>query len=262
MVLCLTSLMMAQGHRVSPPFHPMDMNSKSLDSITKTLASPRRDEIVVFWIIRDSVCAECGEELGKGNFLRLEAQRPLCLACADLDHLVFLTRGDAALTRRATRYSTLRAVVVRFSRSRKRYERQGVLVEEQGLARAEQECLSDAKARELARERAAERRRELDAEYVAAFARRVGELFPGCPVKEQQTIAEHACQKYSGRVGRSAAAKELQSEAVELAVRAHVRHVHTRYDEILARGVSRQEARAVVGGVGEQQLKQWQRRET
>ena len=92
------------------------------------------NEIVVFWILRDSTCVECGEDIGKGRFLRLEQQRPLCLACADLDHLVFLERGDAALTRRASRYSTLRAVVVRFSRTRKRYERQGVLVEEEALA--------------------------------------------------------------------------------------------------------------------------------
>ena len=63
------------------------------------------------------------------------------------DHLVFLPRGDAALTRRASKYSTLRAVVVRFSRSRERYERQGLLVEEAALTRAEQECLSDAEAR-------------------------------------------------------------------------------------------------------------------
>ena len=157
------------------------------------ISSPQ--EIVVFWIIRDSVCAECGDELGKGRFLRLEAERALCLACADLDHLVFLPRGDAALTRRAGRYSTLRAVVVRFSRARKRYERQGVLVEDAALARAEQECLSDAEARELARERAAERRQALDAEYVDRFARRIGELFPGCPNEEQQAIAEHACKK-------------------------------------------------------------------
>ena len=60
------------------------------------------------------------------------------------------------------------------------------------------------------------------------FARRIGELFPGCPCDDQDLIAEHACRKYSGRVGRSAAAKELDSEAVQLAVRAHVRHVHTR----------------------------------
>ena len=122
----------------------MDVTSASPGAARGDGISPR--EIVVFWIIRDSVCAECGDELGKGRFLRLEAERPLCLACADLDHLVFLPRGDAALTRRASRYSTLRAVVVRFSRARKRYERQGVMVEEAALARAEQECLSDAEA--------------------------------------------------------------------------------------------------------------------
>ena len=138
----------------------------AVKSTSTGTTSSSTSEIVVFWIIRDSVCAECGDELGKGRFLRMEAERPLCLACADLDHLVFLSRGDAALTRRASRYSTLRAVVVRFSRSRKGYERQGVLVEEAALTRAEQECLSDAEARQLARERTAERRQDLDAEYV------------------------------------------------------------------------------------------------
>ncbi len=221
--------------------------------------SSSTSEIVVFWIIRDSVCAEWGEELGKGRFLRMEGERPLCLACADLDHLVFLSRGDAALTRRASRYSTLRALVVRFSRSRKRYERQGVLVEEAALTRAEQECLSDAEARQLARERAAERRQEVDAEYVQKFAGRVGDLFPGCPRDEQRTIAEHTCRKYSRRVGRSAAAKELETSAVELAVRAHVRHAHTRYDELLSRGVSRDEARGLVAELVAKCLEQWER---
>jgi hypothetical protein len=133
-----------------------------------------------------------------------------------------------------------------------------VLVEEQALARAEQECLSDAEARRLVRARAAERRQELDVEYVEAFARRVGELFPECPVEEQRAIAEHACQKYSGRVGRSAAAKDLLANAVELAVRAHVRHAHTRYDNLLGRGVSRYEARTLVAEAVEQRLDQWQ----
>jgi hypothetical protein len=36
------------------------------------------------------------------------------------------------------------AVVVRFSRSRKRYERQGILVERAALERAGQECAEDA----------------------------------------------------------------------------------------------------------------------
>jgi len=215
------------------------------------------EDIVVFWIVRDSACAECGDALGKGRFLRMEAGRPLCLVCADLAHLVFLERGDAALTRRATRYSTLRAVVVRFSRTRKRYERQGILVEEEALVRAEQDCLSDAEARESARQRAAERRADRDAMYVDAFARRIGELFPACPRDAQQVIAEHACEIHSGRVGRSAAAKELEAKAVELAVRAHVRHTKTRYDELLVRGIARQDARKEVAPLVEEWLKRW-----
>lgn len=74
-------------------------------------------EIVVFCLVTDSVCFECGAELWKGDFLQMEKGKPLCLACADLDHLVFLPGGDAALTRRSRKYSTLSAIVVRFSRA-------------------------------------------------------------------------------------------------------------------------------------------------
>jgi hypothetical protein len=217
------------------------------------------NEIVVFSIVRPSECSECGRELWKGEFLRMEKEQPLCLTCADLDHLAFLPRGDAALTRRASKYSNLRAVVVRFSRSRNRYERQGVLVEESGLERAEKECLADAEIRARARERSAERREAAESEYTASFARRVAELYPGCPAPEQSAIAEHACRVGSGRVGRSAAAKELEASAIELAVRAHVRHEHTRYDELLGRGYDRFEARARVGENVEKILATWQR---
>jgi hypothetical protein len=179
------------------------------------------------------------------------------LSCADLGHLVFLERGDAALTRRATRLSTLHAVVVRFSRTRKRYERQGVLVEEAALARAEQECPGDAGARESARQRASMRRAERDAAYVEAFTRRLGELFPGCPRDEQRRIAEHACEKYSGGVGRSAAARDLETKAVEIAVRAHVRHTHTPYARLLAQGEARFEARSEVAAQVDRLLSQW-----
>jgi hypothetical protein len=79
------------------------------------------DEIVVFLIVRESTCAECGAKLLKGDFLRIEGKRSLCLTCADLDHLVFLPRGDTALTRRAGKYSTLHPIVLRFSRPRRRY---------------------------------------------------------------------------------------------------------------------------------------------
>ena len=91
-------------------------------------AGQAREDLVVFWTLNDAVCSECGQGLGRGSLLRLENDRALCPECADLDHLVFLPRGDAALTRRATKHSALRGVVVRFSRARKRYERQGILV--------------------------------------------------------------------------------------------------------------------------------------
>src|SRR5580700_1533835 len=109
--------------------------------------SSEAKDLVVFDILRESKCADCGKELLGGDFLFKEGQRQLCLTCADLDHLVYLPRGDTALTRRARRHSRLSAVVVRFSRTRKRYERQGVLVEEMAPDRAEQECLADADKR-------------------------------------------------------------------------------------------------------------------
>lgn len=219
--------------------------------------SKRREDLVVFSTLNESVCSECGDELGRGSLLRLEDDRALCLTCADVDHLTFLPRGDAALTRRARKHSGLQAVVVRFSRARKRYERQGVLVEEGALLRAEAECLADADARAARRRRDAERRAIHDARHMASFARRIGELFPGCPEAERGTIAEHACEVRSGRVGRTAAAKALDASAVELAVRAHVRHRHTTYDALLMAGIERSEARLEVAPEVDAVMRRW-----
>jgi len=113
----------------------------------------------------------------------------------------FLPSGNVALTRRARKHSTLSAVVLKWSHTRKRYERQGLLVEAQALEKAEEECLADEDIRERRREREATRREELDRRYVDQFAARVRELFPGCPAGRERAIAEHACLKYSGRVG-------------------------------------------------------------
>lgn len=162
-------------------------------------------------------------------------RRALCLACADLDHLVFLPAGDATVTRRARKHSTLTAVVLKWSRARKRYERQGLLVEDQALEQAEKECLADSEVRELRRQRAAERRADLDQQYVERFAARVRELYPHCPAGREIIIAEHACLKYSGRVGRTASAKSLADEAVDLAVVAHIRTRTIRTDRFAHR---------------------------
>ncbi len=166
-----------------------------------------------------------------------------CLSCSDLDHLVFLASGNAALTRRAKKHSKLSAVVLKWSKARKRYERQGHLVENEALERAESECEADAGEREVRRAREVLRRAEIDQIYVRAFAEKVRALYPSCPAKREFFIAEHACRKYSGRVGRTAMAKELDEKAVRLAMRAHIRHEETGYDTILSRGTDRHEAR-------------------
>jgi hypothetical protein len=191
-------------------------------------------DLKVFITTGESICSECGEALGRHAWITLvEGKGALCLTCADMDHLIFLPSGNAALTRRAGKYSILSAVVLQWSRARKRYERQGLLVEDAALQHAEQECLADEVVRLRRREREAERRAELDQVYVMRFADRVRELFPSCPAGREQVIAEHACQKYSGRVGRSAGAKSLDEEFGRLAVIAHIRHAETNYDEFL-----------------------------
>jgi hypothetical protein len=215
-------------------------------------------EIVVFMVRKDTKCEECGSELWKGSMLRVERERGLCLACADLDHLEYLPRGDAVVTRRASKYSKLRAVVVRWSRTRKRYERQGILVEPEAIDRAEVESLADADVRARRAERAALVREAHDQEFIASFARAIRNYFPNCPAGEENQIAEHACRKYSGRVGRSAAAKELDSEPVRLAVIAHIRHVHTNYDELLCRFGDRETAREMIQDKVATILTRWQ----
>jgi hypothetical protein len=230
------------------------------DSVTSERAPLDRasGDLRVFISNRESRCDDCGEDLGRHPMIRLAGERgALCLACGDLDHLAFLPPGDAALTRRARKYSTLTAVVLKWSSARKRYERQGLLVETQALERAEADCLNDAEARARRREREGERRGELDAEFVARFAARIRQLYPACPPERPEQIASHACRKYSGRVGRSAAAKLLDEKAVHLAVVAHVRHSETRYDELLMRGVDRRDARDRMREDAERVLSGW-----
>ncbi|MFF9014196.1 DUF2293 domain-containing protein [Streptomyces sp. NPDC014870] len=200
-------------------------------------------------------CSECLQ--GPLERMIVEFNAPVCLDCADLGHLVFLRRGNTALTRRAREGSTLWAVVVRHNRRRTRYERQGLLVEEDALARAEAACLADAEARSRRRVRDAARRAERDAEVTAALEAEILRLFPRCPGVRAAEIAAHASSKGSGRVGRTAAGRALDRGAVTAAVRAAVRHVDTEYDTLLMRGVPRHQARTSVASAIEAVLRTW-----
>ncbi len=219
----------------------------------------KKEDLKVFISSSDATCGECNENLGRGAWITPAGEKgALCLTCADLDHLVFLPSGDAALTRRARKYATLAAVVLKWARARKRYERQGLLVETLALEQAEKDCLADSEARERRRARAAIRRERLDREYTARFALRVCALFPGCPTGREMAIAEHACLKHSGRIGRTALAKRFDEEAVRLAVVAHIRHAETPYDELLMMGHDRWEARDIVTDRVDRILAQWE----
>ena len=212
-------------------------------------------DLIVFDIVRDSRCADCGKELLAHDFLFMEGERPLCLTCADLDELVYLHRGD----RRARRHSTLSAVVLRFSRARKRYERQGVLVEEAALEHAEQECLADADKRAAQRERAEVYREKQDQAFTARMAESIRQMFPGCPSKEAWMIAAHTSVRGSGRVGRTASGRALDEEALRAAVIAAIRHRHTHYDRLLMKGWDRMDARNAVRGDVDRALSEWRK---
>ncbi|MFF4451809.1 DUF2293 domain-containing protein [Streptomyces goshikiensis] len=198
--------------------------------------------LVVFESVKHIHCAECRR--GPIRHVVREAGVPRCLDCADLGHLVYLPRGDAALTRRAREASSLSAVVVRLHKRRRRYERRGLLVEDTALARAERACLADAEARARRRERDRLRRAAEDTRFTAAFASEIRRLFPGCPADRARAIAAHASLRGSGRVGRTAAGRALDEQAVSMAVRAAVRHLDTEYDALLMAGVPRFAARA------------------
>ena len=182
---------------------------------------------------------------------------PLCLTCADLDHLVFLPAGDAALTRRAKKASRLSAVVVQWNRARKRYQRRGILVEEPALEQAEQQCLADEDARMRRRERDRERRADSDVELQARMVEEITRLFPGCPAQRVEAIAVHTSLRGSGRVGRSAAGRSLDEKAMTLAVVASVRHEDTDYDSLLMSGVPRDVARERIKATIDRVLRAW-----
>jgi hypothetical protein len=106
-----------------------DVSAREAERLRAQASRP--PDLVVVEALRQWTCAGCGAT--DEALLLMRDDEPHCMRCVQLDHLVFLPAGDANRTRRAHRASGLTAVVVRFSRTRKRYERQGLLVEPQAL---------------------------------------------------------------------------------------------------------------------------------
>lgn len=234
---------------------PADLPERQRERLTARQSKP--PDLVVVQPLRAFTCVGC--ERTDSDMLTMEDTGPVCLACADLDHLVFLPAGDAALTRRAKQASRLSAVVVRFSRSRKRHERQGMLVEQAAVEQAEQQCLSDEEVRARRRERDRQRREGADERFQQELAGQIGQLFPGCPPQRAAAISRHTATRGSGRVGRSAAGRALDPDAVVRAVVAAARHEDTAYDELLMAGVPRVDARERIRNDLDQVLERWRR---
>jgi hypothetical protein len=117
-------------HWVSP-----ELSEKKRERLAeKTSRAP--ELVVIQPLSTEWICHRCG---GTGELLMMETPGPACLRCVGLDDLAYLPAGDALLTRRAKAKSTRYAVVVRFSRTRRRYERQGLLIEPHALAEAQRD---------------------------------------------------------------------------------------------------------------------------
>ena len=114
-------------HWVSP-----ELSGKKRERLAEK-ASRAPELVVVQPLNTEWKCHRCG---GSGDLLMMETPGPACMRCVGLNDLNYLPAGDALLTRRAKAMSTRYAVVVRFSRTRRRYERQGLLIEPRALADA------------------------------------------------------------------------------------------------------------------------------
>jgi len=81
-------------HWVSP-----ELSERKRERLAERQSRP--PDLVVVSPVKEWMCSLCG--VTSGGLLIMEDSGPVCLTCADMDELVYLASGDAALTRRAKR---------------------------------------------------------------------------------------------------------------------------------------------------------------
>lgn len=223
--------------------------------------SIKREDIKVFGASKAVRCNDCKKIFCKKSLIvPYKDKKVLCLKCSGLDNLSLLPSGDVALTRRAKKYSKRYAIVFNGVKRRNRFERLGILVEAKAIIKAKSECSADAGKRKIEREKAAVKREIYDKEYIKIFTLKIRQLYPSMPKGKEIEIAKHACEKYSGRVGRSAKAKELNNDFIKLAVIAHIRHTETKYDQMLDNMMEKTIARKKIYNIVNDVLEKWSRR--
>jgi hypothetical protein len=99
---------------------------------------------VVYSLSRASRCHGCDKKLVPGEIVKLqkaeEDREALCRSCSKLDDLELIVKGNAKITRLASKYSTISYVVMKWSEVWKTYERLGILAEPRAVDRAEEEA--------------------------------------------------------------------------------------------------------------------------
>jgi len=204
-------------------------------------------------------CSSCKKpvKLGQAYVAETENHRGTCFSCSPFVKSAFLEPGNAALTRRSKKHSSYCGILFRWNRRRKRFERKGQYVEASAILKAQEECAQDELKRALKNEKAAIKRVEEDKIYVAAFSVAIRKRYPNCPKNREVAIAKHACEKYSGRVGRTANAKQFDGAMIDLAVEAHIRHKETNYDNQFKTGKTKRVIRSLVKEDITAVLKKW-----
>lgn len=100
----------------------------------------------VYALSQQSLCSNCDSRLHVGDIVKLnmrgDDKEAYCLKCAGLAEFRVVPKGNAKVTRLAGKYSSVRYVILKWSELWKCYEREGILVESDALARAEREVNS------------------------------------------------------------------------------------------------------------------------
>ena len=209
-------------------------------------------------------CKKCHAPilLGQAFVAETEKSKGTCFSCSDFVGYPLLPPGNAALTRRSKKHSARCGVLLTWNQRRKRYERKGQYVEAIAIEKAKTDCAADQKTRDEKNQKAAIVRVKQDKEYIEQFALAIRNHYPSCPVGREFDIAKHACEKHSGRVGRTANAKNFVKHMIDLAVEAHIRHLETNYDEQFGKGKRKKQIRSDIKFDVSRIMMKWRRNRT
>lgn len=173
-----------------------------------------------------------------GNFSHIILQKEITISVTDPwpKGYAFLRKGD--------RYKTLHCRKMTHASGRALYVVMSPTKTQLGLRAPSsiiQKVAAQAKATSSTRRAAVQKR---DAATILQAEKMLLAQYPRIPEADKSLVLKHSFKKNSGRVGRTGTLK--WDKKVQLAVSAHIRHRHTKYDDLLKNGVEREEARKMI----------------